>query len=180
MKASVALVIEGLARSSLGLEARPASDLCHAASGSLTDLTPLPSPLQLLDLVRYHSLVTFLRVLHIEDNPSIGASDLAVVEADSVFALVTAGWGMPVSDAFAACETEVLLVKSWSLLELQHFEMRSGSHLACGEHAKVDHARFVDTAEGTPSSTWLVNARANAEHVFWETSPGMRCAARAA
>ena len=69
---------------------------------------PLPSPSQLLDRAKCHILVTCLQVLHIEDNPSSGASDSTAVGTDNVFALVMAELAMPVSDVIVAYEREAL------------------------------------------------------------------------
>lgn len=60
------------------------------AFDSLIDLMPLPSPSLLLDQVRCHILATCLQGRHIAGNPSMGASDSAVVGADSELVLVMA------------------------------------------------------------------------------------------
>lgn len=78
------------------------------AFGTATVLMPLPSPSQLLDRAKWHILVTCLQALHIEDNPSSGASDLTAVGIDNVFALAMAELAMPVSDVIVAYEREAL------------------------------------------------------------------------
>lgn len=79
------------------------------AVGSSTDLTPLPLPLQLLDLLKFRTLVACLQALHTEDNPCSGASDLVVVGTDNELALVMAEWEMLAFGVIAAYETEARL-----------------------------------------------------------------------
>ncbi len=86
VRPSVVLVIEDLFHSWLDSEDLPAFGSCRAAFGSSAGRMPLPLPLQPLGQVRYHTLVTCLQALHIEDNPSFGASGLTVAGIDNGFA----------------------------------------------------------------------------------------------
>lgn len=67
---------------------------------------PRPSPWRLLENARCHSLAT-CRLVHIEDIPWSGVSDLTLVATDNEVALERAKWERLGSDVVVAYGTEV-------------------------------------------------------------------------